>query len=139
MWSWINCYEYPVAPLEMVPVVPRNHSIFQKCLRNHSISLRCLRNHQFFFEIWLAKKSGTPQFKFQPEPLIPNWFISGDYNLKILYNARGTEIQKLRQKKADLVAQYAAEIRNLKHRNTLLKSDVERIKLDQVWHQKNYV
>ena len=59
--------------------------------------------------------------------------ILGDHNLRILYDARGAEIDKLRQENTDLIAQYTTEIRNLKHQNTLLKGDVERIQLDKVW------
>ena len=36
--------------LVVVPVVPWNHSTFQRVQRNHSIFMQLLNNHQFFYE-----------------------------------------------------------------------------------------
>ena len=41
--------------------------------------------------------------------------------LEILYNARGMEIQRLKEENLNLTSQFSAEIRQLKHENTLLK------------------
>jgi len=59
----------------------------------------------------------------------------GDENLKILYDARGVEIINLRKQKEELHDKYIAEIRQLKHENTLLKGNEGRIQINQEHYQ----
>ena len=54
-----------MAPLVVVPVVPRNHSIFQKVLK----TLDFLINHPTFGQFWIQKSTGTTQFKMLLGPL----------------------------------------------------------------------
>ena len=62
-----------VASLVVVPVVPRNHSIFQRILRNHSFFLSLLKELSIplrnFHEIGDPKKLGTSQLEFLSRPL----------------------------------------------------------------------
>ena len=57
VFSWHHIFYKAVASLAVVPVVPENHSIFQRVRENHSIFLHFLKCLEFLKEILLYTRS----------------------------------------------------------------------------------
>ena len=58
--------------------------------------------------------------------------ILGEQNIEILFEARGAQIRELQRHIEELSVQKDNEIRHLKHKNTLLDAEAEKLKQHQV-------